>query len=122
MTFTVNGVNLLPYLAAEGLKWKLSDLDAPDAGRTLDGIMHRNRVAQKVDLEVTCRPLTTAEASIVLQAINPEFVTVVYDDPLLGTTTTKTMYSNNRPATFLQESWDGGSYVWQGIAFPLIER
>lgn len=122
MTFTVNGVNLLPYLAAEGLRWRLSDLDASDAGRTLDGVMHRNRVAQKVDLEVTCRPLTTAEASTVLQAINPEFVTVVYDDPLLGTTATKTMYSNNRPATFLEESWDGGSYVWQGITFPLIEQ
>lgn len=122
MTFTVNGVNLLPYLAAEGLRWKLSDLDAPDAGRTLDGVMHRNRVAQKVDLEVTCRPLTTAEASIVLQAINPEFVTVVYDDPRAGTTQTKTMYSNNRPATFLQQSWDGQSYVWTGITFPLIEQ
>lgn len=122
MTFTVNGVNLLPYLAAEGLKWKLSDLDAPDAGRTLDGVMHRNRVAQKVDLEVTCRPLKTAEASVVLQAINPEWVTVVYDDPRAGTTLMKTMYSNNRPATFLQQSWDGTGYVWSGITFPLIEQ
>lgn len=122
MTFTVNGVNLLPYLAAEGLRWKLSDLDAPDAGRTLDGVMHRNRVAQKVDIECTCRPLTTAEASIVLQAINPEWVTVVYDDPRLGTTATKTMYSNNRPAAFLQQNWAGNGYVWAGITFPLIEQ
>lgn len=122
MTFTVNGVNLLPYLAAEGLRWKLSDLDAPDAGRTLDGVMHRNRVAQKVDIECACRPLTTAEASIVLQAINPEWVTVVYDDPRLGTTATKTMYSNNRPAAFLQQNWAGNGYVWTGITFPLIEQ
>lgn len=122
MTFTVNGVNLLPYLAAEGLRWKLSDLDAPDAGRTLDGVMHRNRVAQKVDIECTCRPLTTTEASIVLQAINPEWVTVVYDDPRLGTTDTKTMYSNNRPAAFLQQNWAGNGYVWTGITFPLIEQ
>jgi len=122
MTFTVNGVNLLPYLAAEGLKWKLSDLDAPDAGRTLDGMMHRNRVAQKVDLEITCRPLTTSEASTVLQAINPEWVTVVYDDPREGTTATKTMYSNNRPAAFLQQNWAGSGYVWTGITFPLIEQ
>lgn len=121
MTFTVNGVDLLPYLAAEGLKWKLSDLDASDAGRTLDGIMHRSRVAQKVDLEVTCRPLTTAQAGIVLQAINPEWVTVVYDDPRLGTTATKTMYSNNRPATFAQRQTDG-TYLWKDITFPLIEQ
>lgn len=121
MTFTVDGVNLLPYLAAEGLKWTRSDLDAPDSGRTLDGVMHRTRVATKVNLEITCRPLKTSEASIVLQAIYPEFVTVRYDDPQSGSVLTKTMYSNNNPATFMQQQTDG-SYLWKGITFPLIEQ
>lgn len=121
MTFTVNGVNLLPYLAAEGLKWQRNDLDAPDAGRTLDGVMHRSRIASKVTLEITCRPLNTSEASIVLQAIYPEFVTVRYDDPQTGGIAIKTMYSNNNPATFAQQQTDG-SYLWKGITFPLIEQ
>lgn len=121
MTFTVNGTSLLPYLATEGIKWQRNDLDAPDSGRTLDGVMHRSRVASKVTLEITCRPLTTSEARVVLAAIYPEFVTVVYDDPQLGTTSTKTMYSNNNPATFAQQQTDG-TYLWKGITFPLIEQ
>lgn len=121
MTFTVDGVNLLPYLASEGIKWQRSDLDSPDAGRTLDGIMHRARITTKITLEITCRPLTTAETKIVLEAIYPEFVTVVYDDPQAGTTVTKTMYSNNNPATFAQQQTNG-TYLWKGISFPLIEQ
>ena len=83
--------------------------------------MHRSRIASKVTLEITCRPLNTSEASIVLQAIYPEFVTVQYDDPQMGVAATKTMYSNNNPATFAQQQTDG-SYLWKGIAFPLIEQ
>ena len=79
MTFTVNGVNMLPYIAKEGVKWQRSDLDAPDSGRTLDGIMHRGRVATKIRLDVTCRPLTSSEAAIVLNAILPEFISVTYN-------------------------------------------
>ena len=121
MTFTVNGVNLLPYLAEKGIKWQRNDLEAPDAGRTLDGVMHRQRVSSKITLAITCRSLKTSEAAIVLQAIYPEYVTVVYDDPQQGTVVTRTMYSNNNPATFAQQQTDG-SYLWEEISFPLIEQ
>lgn len=121
MTLTVNGVNMVPYVAYQGLKWQRADVEAPDAGRTLDGIMHRGRVSTKIRLDVTCRPLTASEAHIVLQAIQPEWVTVVYDDPQSGTTVTKTMYSNNIPAQFLIRHKNGTEW-WGGIAFPLIEQ
>ena len=120
MTLTVNGVNMLPYVAYQGLKWQRSDIEASDAGRTMDGILHRGRVATKVRLDVTCRPLTSSEASIVLNAILPEWVTVTYTDPMSGTVT-KTMYSNNNPASFMLKKKDGREY-WNGITFPLIEQ
>ena len=120
MTFTVNGVDMLPYIAYQGLKWQRSDVEAPDAGRTLDGVMHRGRVATKIRLDVTCRPLTAAEASTVLNAILPEFVSVTYTDPMSGNVT-KTMYSNNNPASFLMRRKDGSEW-WSGITFPLIEQ
>ena len=118
--FTVNNVNLLPYIAEEGLKWTRFDVEAPDTGRTLDGVMHRGRVAVKVRLDVTCRPLTAAEASTVLNAIAPEFVTVRYEDPMFGSVT-KTMYSNNIP-TLCSTVYPDGTARWEGLAFPLIER
>lgn len=120
MTLKVNGVDMTPYIAFQGLKWQRSDVDSADAGRTLDGSLVRGRVATKIRLDVTCRPLTASEASIVLNAILPEWVTVIYTDPMLGNRTV-TMYSNNNPASYLLKRSDGTEY-WSGITFPLIEK
>ena len=118
--FTVNGVNLLNYLAEDGIKWTRFDVEAPDTGRTLDGVMHRGRVASKVRLDITCRPLQSSEIMVVLGAIMPEYVTVRYIDPQDGAVT-KTMYSNNIPTICATVNSDGTA-VWKGLTFPLIER
>ena len=120
MVLIVNGVDLTPYIASQGLKWQRNDVDGPDAGRTMDALMHRERVSTKIRLDITCRPMTSAEARVVLQTIYPEYVTVRYTDPMIGDTT-KTMYSNNNPATFYCLR-SNGEEVWTGITFPLIER
>ena len=117
MVFKIDGVNMLPYLVQNGIKWTRSDIDGDDAGRTMDGTMHRDRITSKVRLDVTCLPLSSEEAAVVLNAIMPEFVTVEYTDPMEGTVT-KTMYANNIPATYIDTVTD----LWEGIAFPLIER
>ena len=119
MILKVDGINILPYVAHQGLKWQRNDLDSADAGRTMDGVMHRGRVATKIRLDVTCRPLKSEEASIVLNAIYPEYVTVEYTDPMLGLVT-KQMYSNNTPASHMVIQADGVEW-WQDIVFPLIE-
>ena len=121
MKFTIDGVDMTPYIASRGVKWQRSDLDAPGSGRGLDGKLMRNRVASKVRLDVTCTPLTADKASIVLTAIMPQWVSVTYTDPQLGRDVTKTMYSNNNPASYLMKRPDGTEY-WDGITFPLIEQ
>lgn len=118
--FTINGVSILNYLAEDGIKWQRNDVESEDAGRTLDGIMHRDRVASKVRLDIKCRPLKDAEAMAVLSAIKPEFVTVRYIDPQDGSVT-RTMYSNNIPAICATVRPDGTA-LWKGLEFPLIER
>lgn len=120
MTFTINNVDMTPYIAAKnGIKWTRNDLEAPNAGRLLNGTMMRGRVAIKMKLEVTCRPLTKSELSTVLNLIKPEFVTVYYDDPQDGVSI-RTMYSNNVPATFLVKR-SNGEERWT-LTFPLVER
>ena len=121
MVFKVNGVNMLPYVAYCGFKWQRNDIDGPDAGRDLTGRLRRNRVATKVRLDITCRPLKSSEAAIVLSAIKPEYVTVEYYDPEAGTVLKKTMYANNNPAVF-QVQKDDGTTWWSGITFPLVEQ
>lgn len=121
MTLTINGVDITPYIAKGGVKWQRADIDGVNAGRVLTGEMVRNRIAIKNRLDITCRPLTLAEASNVLTAIEPEYVTVTYTSPQTGGAITKVMYSNNIPATFLIKDSIGREW-WTGIEFPLIEK
>ena len=120
MVLTVNGVDMIPYTKYQGFKWQRADVDAPESGRTLDAKLHRGRVATKIRLDVECRPLTASETSAVLNAILPEWVQVTYTDPMYGEVT-KTMYSNNNPATYCQHR-ENGEDLWNGITFPLIEQ
>lgn len=120
MVFTVDGVDMLPYIAENGLKWQRNDIDSSDAGRAMNAFMYRGRVAVKIRLDITCRSLYTNEAMTVLNAIFPEYVTVTYDDPLFGERTVQ-MYSNNVPATEATIYPDGEA-LWNDITFPLIER
>lgn len=120
MIFKINNVDFSKYVASGGLKWQRNDIDSVSTGRTLDGLLHRGRVATKIRLDITCRPLTASELSTLLNAIYPEYVTVQYSDPMYGTVT-KTMYSNNNPASYLFQRPDGTEW-WSGISFPLVER
>lgn len=121
MTLSIDGIDMTPYVAFGGIKWQRSDVDGPNAGRGLDAKVIRDRIATKYRLDVTCRPLLLNEASIVLKAIKPEFVSVKYTDPEEGEDVTKTMYSNNIPAQFLMQKKNGIEY-WGGITFPLVEQ
>lgn len=120
MILEIDGVNIVPYIAYGGVQWQRSDVDGEGAGRDLNGELRRNRVATKRRLDITCRPLTAEEAQTVLTLIMPEWVTVRYTDPQAGVVT-KTMYSNNHPASYLMRHRNGKEY-WSGITFPLIER
>ena len=119
MMLKINGVDFMPFIAKQGVKWQRNDIDAPNSGRTMDGTMQRGRVTTKIRLDITCRPLKAEEAMTVLHTILPEYVTVDYD-PMSGYRNNVTMYSNNNPASFLiekpEDDW------WSGITFPLIER
>lgn len=119
MVLKIDGVDIVPYIAHGGVQWQRADVDGTDAGRDLEGTLRRNRVATKIRLDITCRPLKSEEAQIVLTAIMPEWVYVTYTDPQAGEVIKK-MYANNNPATYLMQSPDGTEW-WHGITFPLIE-
>lgn len=116
----IDGTDITPYIATGGVQWKRNDIDGPAAGRTLSGLMIRDRVATKIRLDITCHPLTNNELHTLLNLIYPEFVTVRYDDPMLGTVT-KTMYSNNNGAKFAFKR-SNSVEMWDDISFPLVER
>lgn len=121
MVLKIDGVDIVPYIKFGGLKWQRSDVDSSKTTRALDGTLERVRVATKRRLDVECRPLTSEEVKIVLDSIMPVWVEVEYYDPQDGKVVTRTMYSNNNPATYAMKRPDNTEW-WDGVTFPLIER
>lgn len=116
----IDGTPILDMIAYNGVKWTRYDVDGPNAGRTISGLMVRDRVATKIRLDITCRPLKRDQLNTLLNLLLPEFVQVTYEDPMYGLVT-KTMYANNNPAQFLILRESGQEY-WNNITFPLVER
>lgn len=115
-------VDITPYIAHGGVKWSRNDVDGPNAGRMQNGEMMRDYISTKYRWDITCRPLTAVEQSIVLQLIQPPYIEVKYTDPLTNTVIQDVeYYSNNFPSTYLIAKSDGTEY-WTGLAFPVIQK
>lgn len=113
----VDGVALpQPYI----YQWSLQDVSAPDAGRTLDALMHKNLVAQKRKLQLGWRGKDTGTTAMILQAFNPEYVTVQYFDMLDNQYETRTFYTGDR--TVPVKLWWVGRHLIETISFDIIER
>ena len=111
----VNG-NAVP--CPSSYEWKLSDVSAPDAGRTEDAIMHKKRIAQKVHIELEWQNVTQAVASDILNAFDGEYFTVTYFDPKANGYQTKTFYAGDRGSPMYNMSMG----IQSGVAFNIIER
>lgn len=121
MFMEIDGLDITPYIAYNGLSMKREDVDGPGAGRDLSADMRRERVATKYRWDVTCRPLFSDELGKLLRAIKPEWVSVRYYDPETERIVLHTMYSNNGSLSFQQRYRDGRE-LWSGISFPLIDQ
>lgn len=117
----IDGTDITHLIAYQGVQWKRNDIDGPSAGRTLSGLMIRDRVATKIRLDITCRQLTLDETRMLLNLLMPEFVSVTYDDPMDGLVT-RTMYANNNGAQFLFARDNDTKEWWDNVSFPLVER
>lgn len=116
----IDGTDITNYIAAEGVAWSRHDIDGPNAGRNLAGTEIRDRVTTKIRLDVTCRKITYEEQRNLLSLLYPEFITVVYTDPLFGHTS-KVMYCNKNESTIFRRMGNG-SEKWTPKTFALVER
>lgn len=120
--FEVDGVDITPYMNWDGLKYGTNDLDSEEAGRTLDGLMHRSRVATKIRWDVQVKKLTTPQLQTLLQLIRPEWVTLRCTDLCLGERTYRA-YSNNHSVEVCGTGLNvDGEILWSEFSFPLIEE
>ena len=60
--FSINGADFSDCVQQGGLAWSRNDLHKDGSGRSLDGLMHVHRIAQKRVLKIQFRRLTDARA------------------------------------------------------------
>lgn len=119
-TSNTTWVDITPWIAWQGLTFSRNDVDAPDAGRTMDGTMHRGRVASKEKMEIKTVQLTRAQVSALETLLFPETIQVrVTPYPRTNAAHTMTMYSNNVKATYIIHRANGEDL--QSLSFPLVE-
>lgn len=117
----VDGVTIK---SPSAITWSIQDISSPDAGRTLDGIMHKERLAvggqkRKMKLEWNLVKFG-AESSAILQAFTPEYISVAYPDPQEGAVVTKTFYTGDKELQFT--TWWDGSQLLTSLSFSIIEQ
>lgn len=114
-------VDITPWIAWQGLTFSRNDVDAPDAGRDISGLMHRGRVAVKEKIEINTVQLTRAQSSSLQTLLLPETIQVrVNPYPQTNAAKEFSMYSNNVKTTYVIHRANGEDL--QSLSFPLIEN
>lgn len=120
-TSTSSWEDITPLIAWQGLTFSRNDVDAPDAGRDMSGLMHRGRVAIKEKMNISTVPLTRAQSAKLQTLLLPETVRVrVNPYPRTNSQYVMYMYSNNVKTTYVIHRENGEDL--QTLSFPLIEN
>lgn len=115
-----NWYEITNWIAYQGITFSRNDVEAPDSGRTLDGIMHRGRVAVKEKIEIKTVPMKRADIATLSSLLYPETIGVMVDPyPDTNASKTFTMYSNNVKKDYIIHRANGEDI--QSVSFPLIE-
>ena len=102
------------------VKWALQDISSSNSGRTLDGVMHKDRIAQKVKLSCSWPAMPFSEASTLLRNVNSQVTfNLTYFDVMQNGIRTARFYVGDRTAAYLWV-WDDDGYV-KDVSFNFIE-
>ena len=120
---SINGTSwtdITPIIAWQGLTFSRNDVDAPDAGRDMSGLMHRGRVAVKEKMNIQTVQLTRQQSSDLQTLLYPASIQVrVTPYPRTNAAHTMNMYTNNVKTTYVIHGANGEDL--QSLSFPLIE-
>lgn len=120
--FKIDDVDIIRFIQGDGLKWERTDIDSPNSKKTMDGTMHRGRVAQKYSAGITCMDMNLEDARTLMKLINPEFVTVETNLHPIEEIHAAQYYVTKVPATISYIDPDTGESMWTGISFTLSEQ
>lgn len=119
MILKINGVNI----AESPKEFSVTPMDLDDGSttvRTADGILHRDRIAVKRQIEMSWGLLKWATLATLLQSMSNTFFEFYYPDPMEGTYVTKTFYVGNRPCPAALSQ--NGEIYWKDLKVTLTEK
>lgn len=89
-----NYIDIVPLI--EEFKWSENDLDSPDAGRSLDGLMHRGLTASKRRCDIKLSTCTAAQLNPILEILRNEYFYCATDLVPASGPLTMQMYNSSR--------------------------
>lgn len=98
--------------------YKLQDISASESGRTEDTAMQKMRIGQVVAIDLKWKGVSLADASTILTAFNPEYITVTYLDAKAGTWLTAEFYVGDRNVPLYHSTLG----LWDEISLSIIKR
>lgn len=115
---TIDNLDITSFIESDGFKWERNDIDAPDSGRDLNGNMRRKIIARKDKIQITCRPLTSAQITSLFNAITKSSVSVSYTVP--GNTMRTATFYNSKKSAGVVQAYEN-HIIYSGVSFDLIE-
>lgn len=113
--------DITPWIAWQGLTFSRNDVDAPDAGRDMSGVMHRGRVGVKEKMQIKTIQLTKTQCNKLYTLLYPETIYVrVNPHPETNSEKQMYMYSNNVSTQYVIKRESGEEL--KTMSFPLIEN
>lgn len=113
----INNHDYSGKIERKGVSWERNDLDGDDAGRTMDGIMHRAKVDTKRKLGYKLMNMTRAELAQLDTDLSSDTFSATYLD--LHGVQTRTFYCTSFKATTEQVCDEDGE--WGDATFNMIE-
>lgn len=115
----VNGSYAFPEPSA--MTWGKQDISDSDSGRAqYTGYMYKNKIGEKIKLNLSWKALNPRDAHAVLSHFKDEYFDVTYFDPLEGENVTKNFYCGDMSAPVY--SWRKNGQLYSNVAFNIIER
>lgn len=126
-----NGTDFNPIISVDGVSlpvtpssfsWNQEDLSNASAGRSEDGVMHKNRIGMIRSAQLEWRNLPIETMQTIINMFSPEYIMVVYIDPATGLgynyRRREVFYVGNRSVTVKNAALN----ICEKLSFNIITR
>ena len=117
----LNGRDITKYIEMNGFSLSENDLDSPRSGRTLSGLMHRGKVADKLKAEIKLVPVKKEIIDWMMPILRNQYFSCETDLFAGMGDLHLTMYNSTRKYGVAVIDIEGK--VWYtGVSFNIIQR